>query len=85
MILQAISNYLTEHNIKHKTTNSFIYHPDTQTNIYQAPDNTIIVSQPPYLSKYTTLDPADPNLLQKILKVLQPIRGTKRKQGRSDE
>jgi hypothetical protein len=80
-IIQAISNHLNKHKIKHTTyqtvtTHEWIgiqpeKHPTytTHTNTIRHHNNTILI----YTNgKDTTIiEPADPNLLQKILQLIQ--------------
>ena len=76
LTLKAISNHLTEHGIPHTTYKHCISIPDTlnttATYIQHTPDNTITLTKN-YRPHHTDtiIDPADPDLLTKILQALQ--------------
>jgi hypothetical protein len=81
-ILQAISNHLTNHNITHdiwygKWIGIWTHNPnhaaDYTTKIQLNPDNTIQISNSNTHTdpNTTTLHAADPNLLPRILQILQ--------------
>jgi hypothetical protein len=81
MIIQAISKYLTKHGIKH-TTYTHITAGSGSIEIPQGPNNytiinntkthTLTLTENNYITRsHKEIDLADPQLLPKLLKVLQ--------------
>jgi hypothetical protein len=73
MILQAISNYLDKHSIKHTTHNIHIdIQPNSKIIIWHHPNNnTITISNPKTTPMNTHINLANPELLPKILQIIQ--------------
>jgi hypothetical protein len=74
-IIQAISNHLAKHNIKHSIITDpqaptwiRIYHRKYTTITHYTPDNTILITTH---KQNQEIHPEDPQLFHKILQVLQ--------------
>ena len=79
LIIQAISNHLTKHNItNHTSLNSIrIYHRGYTTVTHYSQDNIITIFTyytPSTTYNHIALNPTDPELFPKILKTVQQVR-----------